>query len=73
MRKYHLEIILIELFYVGGFPLKEASEHYFHSIKVLLLVLLFSLFCCSASICCYISVLLIIIYIIPYNTLIHMG
>jgi hypothetical protein len=28
MRTFVLDIIVIELCYVGGFPLKEASEHF---------------------------------------------
>jgi hypothetical protein len=27
MRTFVLDIIVIELYFVGGFPLKEASEH----------------------------------------------
>jgi hypothetical protein len=34
-----LRIIVIELYYVGGFPLKEVSELGFVSIKVFFLVL----------------------------------
>jgi hypothetical protein len=39
MRKVVLRIIVIELFSVGGFPLEEASEPCFLSIKVSFLVL----------------------------------
>jgi hypothetical protein len=35
MRSFFLRIIVIEHFFVGGFPLEEASEHCFLSIKVL--------------------------------------
>jgi hypothetical protein len=28
MKFFVLEIIVIELFYAGGFPLEEASEHF---------------------------------------------
>jgi hypothetical protein len=51
-----LRIIVIELYFVEGFPLEEASELGFLSIKVSLLVLLFSIFCCSTVICCNIYV-----------------
>jgi hypothetical protein len=44
MRNIVLRIIEIELWSVGGFLLKEASEHCFLSINVLFLVLLFSIF-----------------------------
>jgi hypothetical protein len=37
MRSFVLDIIVIELFFVGGFPLEEASEQ--SLIKVLFLVL----------------------------------
>jgi hypothetical protein len=30
MRNFVLEIIVIELCSVGGFPLEEASEHFYH-------------------------------------------
>jgi hypothetical protein len=36
MRCFDWRIIVIEIFYVGGFPLEEASEHCFLEIKVLL-------------------------------------
>jgi hypothetical protein len=47
MRKFFLENYFVtDLYYVGGFLLKEASELGFLSIKVSFLVLLFSIFCC---------------------------
>jgi hypothetical protein len=45
-----LRIIVIEHCSAGGCSLKEASEHCFLSIKVLLLVFLFSIFCYSIGI-----------------------
>jgi hypothetical protein len=30
MKVFILDIIVIELCYVGGFPLEEASEHFYH-------------------------------------------
>jgi hypothetical protein len=39
MRNFFLDIIVIELFSTGGFPLEEASEHLLSVIKVLFLVL----------------------------------
>jgi hypothetical protein len=44
MRNIVLRIIVIELCSTGCFPLEEESEYFFHSVKVLLLMLLFSLF-----------------------------
>jgi hypothetical protein len=48
MGKFCLEnYFVIELCSTGGFPLEEASELGFLSIKVSFMVLLFSIFHCS--------------------------
>jgi hypothetical protein len=51
-----LRVIVIVIFSTRGFPLEEASEVGFLSIKISLLVLLFSIFCCFIGICCNIYV-----------------
>ena len=61
-----LEIIVIELCFVGGFSIKEESELGFISIKVSFLVLWFSIFCCSTDIFCNI---LVSTYYNTYGTL----
>jgi hypothetical protein len=38
MINFFLRIILIEIYYVGGFPLEEESEHYFHFNKGIILM-----------------------------------
>jgi hypothetical protein len=38
MRSFVLRIIVIERFFVGGFPLEEASEHYSPFNKGIILV-----------------------------------
>jgi hypothetical protein len=35
MRSFVLRIIVIDLFFARGFPIEEASEHCFISIKIL--------------------------------------
>jgi hypothetical protein len=50
MKSLVLRIIVIELCSPGGFPLKEASEHFFLYIKGIILVLWFHIICCSAII-----------------------
>jgi hypothetical protein len=67
MRSFVLRIILIECFYVGGFLLEEAIEHFFLSIKVL--------FWCCDFIYCVVPLLFyaiflfstIIIDLVPYT------
>jgi hypothetical protein len=67
MRSFVLRIIVIEHCSAGGFPLKEASEHCFLSIKVL--------FCCCGFIYCVVLLLFstiflfsaIIIDLVPYK------
>jgi hypothetical protein len=67
MRSFVLRIIVIECFSVGGFPLEEASEHCFLSIKVL--------FWCCGFIYCVVLLLFsaiflfsaIIIDLVPYT------
>jgi hypothetical protein len=53
---FFLRIIVIEILSARGSPLEQESELGFISIKVSLLVLLISIFCCYVGICCNISV-----------------
>jgi hypothetical protein len=62
MRTFVLDIIVIELFSAGGFPLEEASEHCLSNQSALsgvilyhfgIIVVLFWLYCCSSAISSY--------------------
>jgi hypothetical protein len=60
-----LRIIVIELFSAGGFPLEEASEHCFLSIKVL--------FWCCGSIYFVVPLLFSVVFLfsVVESTVIH--
>jgi hypothetical protein len=54
MRRFLLDIIVIELCFAGGFPLEETSEHFYHQSKYsflcysgIILVLFWLYHCCS--------------------------
>jgi hypothetical protein len=51
MRNLVLQIIVIQLCSVGGFPLKEASEHCFLWTKNFISSVALLIFCCSIDIC----------------------
>jgi hypothetical protein len=53
-----LDIIVIEIFSIGGFPLEEAREHCFQIQSVIFVVILISFQCYYSECSCYIVVIL---------------
>jgi hypothetical protein len=54
----NLDIIVIELYSLGGFPLEEAHEHCFHNQSVISVVILISFQCYCGDCSGYIVVIL---------------
>ena len=53
-----LDIIVIELFLTGGFPLGEASEHCFQNQSVISVIILISFKCYCGECSSYIAIIL---------------
>ena len=76
-----LDIIVIEIFSIGGFPLEEASEHFSQNQSALFGVILISFQCYCGECFGYISVIqpllafyfcsAYILYLVYYTTQLH--
>jgi hypothetical protein len=77
-----LDIIVINLFSTGGFPLKEAHEHFFQIQSVISIIILLSFQCYCGEFSDYIAAILpfiafyfcsaYILFLVYYNFIIYL-